>query len=786
MQLTSLASNVQLANVGSTTGFTMEANEFSFRVLSDGLYQNKIGSMVRETACNGLDSHTMAGKVDTPIRIHLPDTYEPWYSVQDFGIGLDDLGVRDTFATYFRSTKRTDNSAVGAFGLGSKTPFAYTDAFTIVAVKDGRKRQYSAFIAEDGKPSITNMGGEFSEAYLHPEHNVEILDQWDVTDEGNGVTIIVPVTSSSDFYRFRTEVQNQLTFFPVKPEIVNGEVAWKDWSMAGAYVNLDRVMVGDRASAGAFTGLWIVQGPVGYKADVELIKQHVGHDNRELLDIVGECGILRFNLGEVEVTPSREGLSYSKRTLNAIETLLDETRATLKSRIQAEVDALGDAWQTATGINANNMLRRLSSITKTTFEAEGYYRTGSYYYLDLEKIADIEGKKTGADATDADADDAADTYVVDGDDAPPRTAVAGLLNLQFRLYVNKAKSMRSRVRKWSESGVGRHAKADSTFTVLVRDTADKPVVRIREFLSGISYYSHAQVYVLQTRDGKPVSADELAAIKARIGESWEPAYMSEVELPTRATESRAGRKPPTAFTWNPGDDYNDCTEWERETEKLKEFESAYYVTMYRNDTGVASIDSVVFEMAKKGLLDRPIMAIRARDEVRIKDNPEWIPLNVKAREVVDAVKANKTFVNAYLAEACRVADINCIEGGLIEVLRNACADGKISASSPLHNLFNGTQSFERIKARADARGYSAFARLALRQAGTETYSKVQAIQKSFNNRLQKLQGQVTDRYPLLAFMRNSYINGKWMNVDEFGEHIIAYINATEAGANPPA
>ena len=315
MELASLASNVSLANVGQTTAFTMEANQFSFRVLSDGLYQNKPGSMIRETACNALDSHIQSGKGDVPIRIHLPDAFEPYYSVQDFGLGLDDNGVRSTFATYFKSTKREDNTATGAFGLGSKTPFAYTDAFTITAIKDGKKRQYAAFINEDGLPAITNMGGECEGVYLNDD-GVSITDQWTPTDEGNGVTIMVPVTTSNDFYRFRTETQNQLAFFPVKPEIINCDsIKWMDWQTGGEYMDLGNVFIGDRYNR-AFSGLWIVQGPVGYKADVALLKQHVSHDNREFIDIIGECGLLKFELGQIEVTPSREGVQYSKRTID--------------------------------------------------------------------------------------------------------------------------------------------------------------------------------------------------------------------------------------------------------------------------------------------------------------------------------------------------------------------------------------------------------------------------------------------------------------------------------------
>jgi hypothetical protein len=792
MELASLASDVQLSNVGQTTGFTMEANEFSFRVLSDGLYQNKIGSMVREVSCNGLDSHVQAGTPDLPVRLHLPDTYEPYFSVQDFGIGLNDAGVRQTFATYFRSTKRNDNAAIGAFGLGSKTPFAYTDAFTIVAVKDGQKRQYSAFIGEKGLPSIANMGGEFSASYILTDDNgnnpVAILDEWNETDEANGVTIIVPVTSSADFRRFRTEVQNQLAFFPVKPEILNCDtIEWMDWTQDTDYLNLDNVLIGEYNHRNSFNGLWIVQGPVGYKADVDLIKQSMSHDNREFLDIIGECGILRFELGQIEVTPSREGLSYSKKTIAAIEALLDTARASVKDKIQAQVDALGDAWATATGINSNNMLRRMAAITKAKFEADGYYKSAQYYYVDLEKMANIEGLEPaedvvtgdvalGFDATwdESEPSDDDDTEEEDEDEGEEGKRLADLLNLQFRQYTHERVSRRGRVRKWRESGVGRHAKADHTFTVLIRDTAHKPVVRIRTFMGALPS-SNLQVYVLQNRHGGPLTADEITAIRERFGASWEPALMSEVELPERETSGyRSGYKAPTAYTFGRGDNNNDTTDWERETEKLKEFDGAYYVTVFRNQTNATGQDSVVFQMANAGLLDKPIMAIREKDAAKLAGNPDWIPVSVKAAEVIESVKGNKELVNARKLKGARTSDIDCMDSAVTELLRKACEAGTIAKSSPLYRLFRMSKSLEKAKSRASNRGYNSIVETAMQYAGL--VNDTDALNTALKARAAKLTAPVIAAYPLLPFM-SSGRHSRWECPTTKAEHIIAYVNA---------
>ena len=41
---------------------------------------------------------------------------------------------------------------LGVLGLGSKSPFAYTDQFTVESFQGGTKRTYTAYKNEDGNP----------------------------------------------------------------------------------------------------------------------------------------------------------------------------------------------------------------------------------------------------------------------------------------------------------------------------------------------------------------------------------------------------------------------------------------------------------------------------------------------------------------------------------------------------------------------------------------------------------------------------------------------------------
>ena len=79
------------------------------------------------------------GQQDTPFEVHLPTILEPYFSVRDYGTGLTDQEIESIYTTYFESTKTNSNEYIGALGLGSKSPFSYTDNFTVTSVKNGSK-----------------------------------------------------------------------------------------------------------------------------------------------------------------------------------------------------------------------------------------------------------------------------------------------------------------------------------------------------------------------------------------------------------------------------------------------------------------------------------------------------------------------------------------------------------------------------------------------------------------------------------------------------------------------
>ncbi|ARB13665.1 hypothetical protein Ccr2_gp135c [Caulobacter phage Ccr2] len=139
--------------------FTIKASGKAFRMLIDGLYSDKIGSMVREVTTNAYDSQLVSGYKGT-FFVHAPNELRPEFYVRDYGVGMNHEKVMFLYSTLFESDKDQTDDLVGAFGLGSKSPFAYTSQFSVSCYDGDVVRHYTAAIGEGGRPRIMLQGTE--------------------------------------------------------------------------------------------------------------------------------------------------------------------------------------------------------------------------------------------------------------------------------------------------------------------------------------------------------------------------------------------------------------------------------------------------------------------------------------------------------------------------------------------------------------------------------------------------------------------------------------------------
>ena len=308
-----------LGGVASVSEFKIRNSAKAFGILSSGLYANKIRAIIRELGCNAVDSHVAAGKIDVPFDVHLPTTLRPHFSIRDYGIGLDHSDVVNIYTTYFESTKTKSNDFIGTLGLGSKSTFSYTDNFSVTAIKDGRKGVYSAFINNDGVPAVA------------------LMNESD-TDEPAGVEVQFAVDNSNDFYKFVSEAQSVFTYFAVQPNFTGAEVSVSKFE----YTHTDIIPgVHQRKVDYQNSANRAIMGNISYPIEVPNAESNLGY-----LSSIDHNGLdIHFAIGDIEFQASREGLSYTKATIENIRKKYQEISEALSVVLTQELSVIDNNWK---------------------------------------------------------------------------------------------------------------------------------------------------------------------------------------------------------------------------------------------------------------------------------------------------------------------------------------------------------------------------------------------------------------------------------------------------------
>jgi len=305
-------STIATQGVQSSSGFSIATSAHMFGILSDGLYSDKIGAVLREIGANAMDAHIMAGKPDLPFEVKLPSQYDKTFHIKDFGPGLNDQEVRELYTTYGWSSKQNSDEVTGAFGLGSKSPFAYTDAFSICAVKDGMKRVYTAHKDDSGKPVVSLLSEEPSEG------------DWQA-----GVMVTFAV-AHEDISEFVYKAGRIFRWFKVKPTVIGAkvELAQPSFKTRGPNFALLADEAEDRYAR-------VIMANVSYPLNVSRLE-----GLSALGRAVANCGAHLFvPTGTVMPTPNREDLQYDKQSRPALTAALDEVAKAVAQEVYDRVKA---------------------------------------------------------------------------------------------------------------------------------------------------------------------------------------------------------------------------------------------------------------------------------------------------------------------------------------------------------------------------------------------------------------------------------------------------------------
>lgn len=292
---------IQTGKSKKSAQFGMEFNPKAFSILSDSLYQYKERAVGREYCTNAFDSHQDEGYPERPFRVHVPTELEPYFEVQDYGIGLDEDGVMQTFATFFHSTKDNDNSVNGCLGLGSKSFLAVSDQCTVTSIKDSIKNTFICHKDRQGIPTVA-------------------LKNTQKVSEENGVTVRIPV-DGNNLDTWKTELLRIIACFDVEP--LHNITDEHSLGLLKGYQQ-DREDI--RKSDYGFidlkrkSGCKVLMGNVLYPIENPLDFVRGKKLNNFAAGVINQVGIrVKAELGELNIAPSRESLSLDMWTRKALE-----------------------------------------------------------------------------------------------------------------------------------------------------------------------------------------------------------------------------------------------------------------------------------------------------------------------------------------------------------------------------------------------------------------------------------------------------------------------------------
>lgn len=318
----------------ATFGISRSNEAHIMTILRDTLYSDKVMAVIREYASNAWDAHQQSGKGHIPIKVTLPTVMSPTLVIRDFGMGLSEQDVFQVYTQYGESTKRHTDDAVGMLGIGGKSAFCYSDTFTITSWHDGTKSIYVAVLDASDVGEIQKLHVEPcdpNEIGLEIQVPVKIADITEFHDKARGffkyfnplpdIHLATPMTpedpANEDPFNSRRPLPDTTRF--VLPQIERHVTPY------GFIAENDRQWTA-------------IMGCVPYRLDIYQIQKELEAEG--LWDTIHRLkGAVYFNIGEVQVSASREDLKYS-----------DFTKAAIAAKIPLLIDAyITDVLDTLAG-----------------------------------------------------------------------------------------------------------------------------------------------------------------------------------------------------------------------------------------------------------------------------------------------------------------------------------------------------------------------------------------------------------------------------------------------------
>lgn len=262
------------------------------RYTTRDMYQDKIGSMVREIVSNAWDANRRA-KSTKPVMVKITENQ---FQVRDFGASMSEEMVKEIYLNVGESDKRDGNDEIGGFGLGSKTPLAYSDNFTLSTIHNDEKIIWVLSLTTE---------------------EIKVGLKWRGPANGEVGTEVTVNVRPGDKSQIDEAIKKQLLYF--NNLFVEGVENWDN----GYELVVGKNFIANKDYPPRRMQLCL--GQVAYPFPNDYIHEYC--NSRNVTDAFFDYPIgLSLQIGQLPVIPSREVIEYNDDSKDVIYKALDSLR----------------------------------------------------------------------------------------------------------------------------------------------------------------------------------------------------------------------------------------------------------------------------------------------------------------------------------------------------------------------------------------------------------------------------------------------------------------------------
>lgn len=330
--------------------------EFITTLLSSNLYSDPEQSFIREIVSNAWDSHVEAGTTSVPVIVRFGKYGgEGSITIRDYGVGLSPERFQEVYCNIGSSTKRESNDYIGGFGIGKYSSLACSNTVYITSYYEGTAYYY--VMVKSGNSITTNL----------------LMEK--PTAEKNGVE--VTIKGITDLTPFNKALQC-IVFFPnvyidgaADADMINSAKLKRFNNFAAASISIpSKLLLGNV--------LYPVQ------------RYHLNYEARNFIERIEGTGIvIKFDVGEINITPNRENIIYSSDTIKKIENRIMAAKA--------ELDALVD---TKISKDYDDIIEYYNAVSKVVYYdpvTDAIQTYESHYRVEPAKMVDTTITYNGVD-----------------------------------------------------------------------------------------------------------------------------------------------------------------------------------------------------------------------------------------------------------------------------------------------------------------------------------------------------------------------------------------------------